>query len=81
MNYSIPMIISFIIIVFMVFLILFGNGIIKMPEFKTETPVSSSKIDEILKELESMPVSEIQKLKTKVEKIFKRQDIIMPVLP
>lgn len=63
----------------MVFLILFGNGIIKMPEFKTEAPVS--KIDEILKELESMPVSKIQELKIKIEKILKKQNIIMPIIP
>jgi hypothetical protein len=81
MKYSIPIIISFTISIFLILLILFGNGIIKMPEFKTETPVSSSKIDEIFKELESMPVSEIRKLKIKLEKILKRQDIIMPVLP
>jgi hypothetical protein len=60
---------------------LYGEGIIKMPEFKTEAPVSSSKIDEILKELENMPVSKIQELKIKLEKIFKKQNIIMPVLP
>jgi len=79
MNYSIPIILSLTIITFLVCFLLFANGIIKMPETKTEMPVSS--IDEIFKELESMPVSEIQKLKTKVEKIFKRQDIIMPLLP
>jgi len=79
MNYSVPILLSFLGIIFCILFLLFANGIIKMPEIKTETPVSS--IDEIFKELESMPVSEIQKLKIKLEKILKKQDIIVPVLP
>lgn len=79
MNYSIPIILSLIIVIFCVCFLLFANGVIKMPEIKTEIPLS--KIDEIFKELESMPVSEVQKLKIRLEKIFKKQDVIMPVLP
>lgn len=79
MSYSIPIILSLTMIIFLVWFLLFANGIIKMPETKTEIPLS--KIDEIFKELENMPVSEIQKLKIRLEKILKRQDIILPVLP
>jgi hypothetical protein len=76
MKYSIPIIISFTISVFLILLLLFGNGIIKIPEIKTEIP--SSKIDEILKELESMPVSDLQKLKFEIEKIFKNKGVVLP---
>jgi outer membrane lipoprotein-sorting protein len=81
MNYSIPIILSLAIIIFLVCFLLFANGVIKIPEIKTETPVSSSKIDEVFKELESMSASEIQKLKIRLEKILKKQDFILPVLP
>lgn len=79
MNYSIPIVLSLVAVIFCVCFLLFVNGVIEMPEIKTEVPLS--KIDEILKELESMPFSEIQKLKIELEKIFKKQNIIMPVLP
>ena len=77
MNYSIPIVLSLIVIIFCVCFLLFANGVIKMPETKTEI-LPKSNIDKILEELENLSSLDLQKLKLKIEKIFKNKGVILP---
>lgn len=68
MNYNTPIIFCFVMIVISTIMFLYINGIIKMPEPKTENFF----IDDIMKELRSLPDIEIEKLKIDLKSIFEK---------